>query len=86
MEVDESGLLFIPFDKYVGEVELNGYISTDVMYMGQGHIDKHVYLYKHMDSRRYINIDEDGNFYKYNCSTDRYTIIDKETALNIFMS
>ena len=54
----------------------------DVMYMGT--TDNGIDLYKHVDTRRYINIDDNGNFYIYN--VEGYLKVDKEKAINYVLS
>lgn len=56
-------------------------IWDDIMYMGCiGNIN----LYKHCDTRHYINIDNEGKFYKYNGTG--YDEISKEQAMNYLLS
>jgi hypothetical protein len=51
-----------------------------MMYMGsQGKID----LYKHCDTRNYLNIDDAGSFYRYD--GEQYQPITKEQALENVM-
>ncbi|MBY6838803.1 hypothetical protein [Clostridium botulinum] len=48
----------------------------DLMYMGE---TDGISLYKHYDTRNYINVDYNGHFYKYH--NDKYIRIDKDTAI-----
>lgn len=65
-------------EKYINDENILEYL----MYMGEKIIgNKHIYLYKHIDTRKYINIDEEGNFYKYNCYSKEYIGITKEIAI-----
>lgn len=41
-------------------------------------------LYKHVYTRRYINIDSNGNFYLYN--GDGYSKVDKDYAIDYMLS
>lgn len=63
---------FINLEKYAPKVCWN------VMYMGT--YDNGIDLYKHLETRNYLNIDDDGNFYLYNgkeyVKTDIVTAID----------
>lgn len=47
-----------------------------MMYMGT---DNNIDLYKHYDTREYINIDDDGKFYKYN--NGKYEQVKEKIAL-----
>lgn len=63
---------FINLEKYTPK------ICWDVMYMGT--TDNGIDLYKHSETRSYINIDNDGNFYLYN--GERYVKVDIVTAID----
>jgi hypothetical protein len=57
---------------------------------GKLHIDEFMWMssyydiqcYKHMDSRRYLNIDNKGNFYRYSAYDGKYHKIDKYDAFS----
>jgi len=60
----------------------------DFMFMGLAHVpDLAIALYKHLDTRHYLNIDETGQCYVF-WHTDRglgrYTAITREAALAVF--
>lgn len=48
------------------------------MFMGRAGT---VYLYKHCDTRRYLNVDEAGKCYVWHQATDTYRPIEKESAV-----
>ncbi len=56
------------------------------MFMGSrwiNEIDGNIYLYKHINTRRYINISEDSkHFFVYASVMNDYLPIDKDTAIN----
>ena len=41
-----------------------------------------IHLYKHINTRRYINIDDKGKFYIYTPTINDYLPIDKNAAIN----
>ncbi len=43
---------------------------------------KDIHLYKHINTRRYINIDSKGKFYDYDSVTNSYIKINKDCAIN----
>lgn len=53
----------------------------DLMYMGNV---EDISLYKHYYTRRYINVDNHGNFYVYNGTI--YDKVDKNYALKLLLS
>ena len=54
-------------------------VLPKLMYMGTvGKID----LYKHCETRRYINVDANDNFYQYDGLMDEYNQIDEGQALS----
>lgn len=53
----------------------------DMMFMGE---KDNIYLYKHYMTRRYANIDSEGNFYIYN--GNGYSLVDKTTAVKHLIS
>lgn len=53
----------------------------DLMFMGYSNS---IALYKHCDTRRYINIDSEGNFYIYKDNT--YYKVEKDYAVRCMMS
>lgn len=54
----------------------------DMMYMMNR---DDIYMYKHIVTRMYINVDSNGIFYAYEPNNDSYYPIDKETAIdNLF--
>ena len=55
------------------------YIVRNLMYMGTiGRID----CYKHSETRRYINVDANDNFYQFDGLMDEYNQIDESQALS----
>lgn len=48
------------------------------MYMGK--VDG-IYLYKHVDSRRYLNVDAAGRTYAFNSETSKYRRISEAAAM-----
>ena len=62
--------VWIPLEKYLGSAEACGAF----MYMG---VAGSVYLYKNIISRRYLNIDSEGNCYKYD-GVGAYVLIDSD--------
>lgn len=69
---------FDNFEKYAPECCQN----EVVMYMGT--TSEGIDMYKHYDTRRYMNIDDEGNFYLYN--GEGYDKIDIATATEILLS
>ena len=55
------------------------------MYMGNSGENNKIYLYKHVDTRHYINLDKNGKFYLY-IGFEIYKEIDKDTALSILIA
>jgi len=53
----------------------------DLMFMGYS---DDISLYKHCNTRRYVNVDKEGNFYLYNGNT--YDKVEKEFALEYLIS
>lgn len=72
--------MFEPMKKYIPEEFWN-----DLMYMGNSGEDNKIYLYKHVDTRHYINLDKNGKFYLY-AGFEIYKEIDKDTALSILIA
>ena len=72
--------MFEPMKKYIPE-EFWDYL----MYMGNSGEDNKIYLYKHVDTRHYINLDKNGKFYLY-IGFEIYKEIDKDTALSILIA
>lgn len=64
---------FKPLEKLLGPL-----FCEDYMYMGQ---QTGVFLYKHIDTRRYLNIDEHGTTYRYDPATRSYLPIDRAEAI-----
>lgn len=58
-------------------------IASCKMWIKGEKVDKVIYLYKHIDTRRYINIDNYGNCYKFDFLKDQsyYNPISKEEAI-----
>lgn len=68
--------MFVPLQKYVDEKHW-----SDFMFMGYI-VSERVFLYKHCITRCYLNIDFDGNFYKYTGNYETpYQKINKDIAL-----
>lgn len=65
-----------PLVEHLGE-ELCGHFMFMAMYPTSG--GRHVHTYKHHDTRRYLNIDEEGVFYRY--EGGGYSQISSEAAL-----
>lgn len=72
-EIMSKDEMFAPLEKYTPEE-----IWDSMMFMGTY---EDIYLYKHCDTRQYINIDKEGNFYNY-VRVPSYIKIDKKTALD----
>lgn len=71
--------------------------TTDVFYLMEKFIPNNLWdylmfmdwkdnitLYKHCNTRHYINVDKEGNFYKFN--NGRYEKISKDNALEYLVS
>ena len=61
----------------------------DYMYMGEHKdilTDKIIYLYKHYNTRRYLNVNTDGICYSYNPWTEGYFKVSKENAIKHVLS
>lgn len=56
-------------------------VWDDLIYIGR---KGDITLYKHIDSRRYINIDSQGKCYSY--TTNGYVEVDFDKALNHLLS
>ena len=65
---------WLPLKKMIPEELLD-----DWMYMGMQGVD--IYLYKHRDTRKYLNIDTKGQCWMYNANLGIYQPIDALTAL-----
>ena len=65
--------VFYLLEKYIPE-EYWKYM----MFMGKS---DNITLYKHCTTRHYINVDNEGNFYKYN--NGKYVRISKESAMEL---
>lgn len=72
---------FDNLEKYTDEK-----IWDDIMFMG---IVGDIYLYKHCVTRRYMNIDNEGKFYKFtgneNIGNSGYVEITKEEAIKYLL-
>jgi hypothetical protein len=53
-------------------------LCGDYMFMGR---TANIALYKHIITRRYLNIDCDGDTYRFNATTGGYDPIDRATAI-----
>lgn len=85
MVILDNEKVFEPLEKYVPTL----YNSVDcwkVMYMYNSGENNKIYAYKHVDTRHYIFIDEEGNFYDYNSYYNEYYEVDKVLALNYLVS
>lgn len=77
MSRDKHDVFFL-LEEYVPE-EYWSYM----MYMGKS---DNITLYKHCDTRHYINVDSEGNFYRYisgGIDKGKYEKITKEYALEL---
>lgn len=65
---------WIPLKKIINEMP----VLEKFMYMGtRGHSGAIIYLFKHKDTRGYLNVDPDGNLYRY--TAPGYTrVLDEE--------
>lgn len=79
--LEDKDKVFIPLDKYVDNKE-----AKRVMYMANSGPNNEIYLYKHVDTRHYINIDMEGNFYRYDSINDKYIKIPKVLAIGYALS
>lgn len=70
--------MFEPLEKHIPEKQRENF-----MFMGYSPDDK-IFKYKHTRTRRYLNIDEKGNFYQY--TGEDYKKIDKESAIEYSLS
>ena len=62
------------------EKHLDKKLLRDLMFMGIVKQDgKEIYLYKHVNTRRYINIDERGQTYSHD--SGEYTLITRKNAV-----
>ena len=60
----------------------NESILECLMYIGEKNFkDLKIQLYKHINTRKYINIDKEGNFYEYDRNNNSYVIIAKEKSI-----
>jgi hypothetical protein len=68
---------FKPLERKLSEDKLNNF-----MYMASYRVLGNVliYTYKHRDTRRYLNLDDDGNCYAY--TGNGYRKIKEDSALN----
>lgn len=66
----DNAVMFIP-----------SFICKYLMYIGT---KNNISLYKHIETRRYINVDKNGNFYRFNNSI--YELISKEEAIRHVLS
>lgn len=67
---------FQPLENVIG-----GIACSDFMYMGTRDAgDTQIFLYKHINNRRYLNVDAAGNYYKYNAQTNNYDPCTQEEA------
>lgn len=71
----KEGKEFDNLEKYVPKC------CQEVMYMGT--TDQGIDMYKHCDTRQYINIDDDGNFYIY--TNEGYSKTDIVTAIDLLL-
>ena len=58
----------------------------DYTWMGLRGNSHHIYLYKNYNTRKYINVDENGNCFSYNREQYMYTSISKEEAIKHVLS
>lgn len=73
---EEKVEIFKPLEKYVDEGK------EQFMFMGiVKQNEKEIYLYKNSNTRRYLNIDTEGNFYWYNSRNSSYYLVDSYQAI-----
>ncbi|RZU28889.1 hypothetical protein [Edaphobacter modestus] len=62
---DDSKTVWWPLEKKIGLLNCGSY-----MYMGSKAERSVIHLYKHRETRKYLNLDESGQFYMYVPTTD----------------
>lgn len=63
-----------PLVNHVGSVDADNYMymGTHTTYNRNRIVRRCIYLYKHIDTKEYLNIDADGALYDYDAYTDQY--------------
>ncbi len=79
------GLIVTPLDWQPLEKVAPMKYCQEFMFMGQGQLIRTpIFLYKHIISRQYLNLDKAGNFYQYQASEKTYRLMTAaEIALHI---
>lgn len=88
--MDSLGMTFEPCWKPLEALALRNpkIRMADWMFMGTAHRKDLplIHLYKHKDTRRYLNLDEHDMFYHYNSPKDTYDYAIEKEALEYALS
>jgi|2_EtaG_2_1085320.scaffolds.fasta_scaffold02335_9 hypothetical protein len=74
-------------DKVIQAFEWGPMYADDFMHMGTWPIqgDREIQLYKHINTRRYLNMDADGNFYTYDSHSGEYEKVQRQAAVKLVL-